>query len=144
MQKRKLIGIISVIIGATILISSQTTLLEISLSPGETDNIGLVGGLVFIIVGIVLLFAKKYDKGSPSFAQRIIDKNKYIERPEEMKSVARDSGYILDKGAREGTNVLKGTEIITVIPGHKIKRGTSRGILEALASGESNFRKRTS
>ena len=144
MQKRKLIGIISIIIGTVILINSQTTLLGVSLSPGGANNFSLIAGLAFVGVGIVLLFSKKYTKGDSDYAQHILDDGKYVDNPIEMKSIAKDSGYSLDKGAKEGTNVLKGTEIITVIPGHKIKRGTSRSILEALASGNSNFRKRTS
>tara|TARA_Y100000034_G_scaffold131854_1_gene193511 strand:+ start:127 stop:561 length:435 start_codon:yes stop_codon:yes gene_type:complete len=144
MQKRKLIGIVSIAIGAIVLITSQTTLLGVSLSPGETDNTGLIGGLAFVIVGIGLFFARKSTKRDSNYAQHILDDDKYVDNPTEMKSIARDSGYSLDKGAKEGTNVLKGTEIITVIPGHKIKRGTSRSILQALASGNSNFRTHTS
>jgi len=52
-------------------------------------------------------------------------------------------GYTLVEGYKEGTRVYKGNEVLTVIPKHaRIEsRGTIKSILEALASGESSFRK---
>ena len=53
-------------------------------------------------------------------------------------------GYVLREGYKEGTRVYKGNEVLTVIPNHRkmAGRGTAKSILEALATGESSFRKR--
>jgi hypothetical protein len=57
MKKRKLLGILSVILGAILIINSQSA---IFLSPGESPiNISLIAGLVFVFVGIWGMFAKQ-------------------------------------------------------------------------------------
>ena len=99
---------------------------------------GLIVGLVFVGVGTLLFFAQK-----GNYAQKILDDRKYVDKTNELKSVARDMGYKLDPGYNEGTRVYKDNQVITVIPNHRtVSRGVSQSILEALATGLPNFRRR--
>ncbi len=77
-----------------------------------------------------------------NYAQEIIDNRKSINKPRDLIKIAKKMGYRLEKGYREGTRVYSQENVITNIP-HKITSGVRKSVLEALASGESNFRKRT-
>ena len=82
-------------------------------------------------------------QGERNYAQEILDRRAYVDDTRELKRIARKMGYDLDEGHKEGTRVYRGGQVLTVIPHHrKIQgRGTLKGILESLATGESSFRK---
>ena len=69
---------------------------------------------------------------------------RYVSSTRELKRIARNSGYKVIDGFREGSRVYDDDKVITVIPNHREVggRGTAIRILEALATGESSFRRR--
>ena len=107
-----------------------------------TNYTGVVNliSIAMLIVGIVLMSSK-----DRNYAQEIIDKGAYMDDTNGLRKIARRMGYDLQEAKREGTRVYSGKAVVTVIPRHrKIQgRGTQKSILEALATGESSFRKRT-
>lgn len=100
--------------------------------------LNLIAIAVFII-GLVLMARR-----DRNYAQEILDQRRFVDSPREYMSIARKMGYPLVEGYKEGTRVLNRDRkgVLTVIPNHKItNRGTCRSILEALATGEPNFRR---
>jgi len=95
--------------------------------------------LIFFVVGILLFFEKQ-----KNYAQEVLESRRYVDKTGELKRIAREMGYELVEGYREGTRVLKGDKVLTVIPkGKRVNgKGTIISILEAMATGESNFRRR--
>jgi len=139
MNKKRILGFSLVLIGAVLIITSQTQILGAVIGLNQiSSSVGLIVGLVFVGVGTLLFFAQK-----GNYAQKILDDRKYVDKTNELKSVARDMGYKLDPGYNEGTRVYKDNQVITVIPNHRtVSRGVSQSILEALATGLPNFRRR--
>jgi len=139
MEKKRILGFVFIILSIGITISNITTtgaVIGTSLS-----NYFSIVAIVLLIVGIILISSR-----DRNYAQEILDNKRYVDKEKEIKSIAKKMGYYIEEAHREGTKVYneKGGDIITVIPHHRrgIKKGTSRNILEALASGESNFKKR--
>ena len=115
---------------------------SVSLTGAAIKNVfsgsnGLTAVILFLI-GLVLISGRERN-----YAREILDQRKYVEDTRELKKIARQMGYELIEGYKEGTRVYNGKEVVTVIPNHrKISgRGVVRGILESLAMGESSFRK---
>lgn len=81
-----------------------------------------------------------------NYAKKILESGRYVNSNRELKRIAKREGYILEDGYREGTIVLhpSNRRVVTVIPNHKTIncRDTIKSILEALATGESSFRRK--
>jgi hypothetical protein len=79
-----------------------------------------------------------------NYAQEILNQRRYVDDTRELKKIAKKMGYTLMEGYKEGTRVYDGESVLTVIPNHRKigGKGTAKSILEALATGESSFRKR--
>ena len=93
--------------------------------------------IVFFVIGVVLLVERE-----GNLAQRVRESGTVITRPKKLKSIARKMGYEI-KEAREGSKVLDYEgKPLTIIPNHDFSRGVYRGIITALATGESSFRRR--
>ena len=78
-----------------------------------------------------------------NLAQKILESGKIIQNPRELKRIANEVGYT-GKESKEGYKVLCNEGILTVIPKHKVSIGVYRSILKALATGKSNYGRRTS
>jgi hypothetical protein len=78
-----------------------------------------------------------------TLAQKIKESGKVINKPNEIVHIAKKSGYVIGDGVREGTPVYdKSGNYIIVIPRHNVSGGVYHNIINELASGKSNFRKR--
>ena len=75
---------------------------------------------------------KEKKKKERNYAQEILDRGTYLERPQEIISLAKQMGFIPQEGYREGTRICnKDGNVITVVPNHRtIVQGTGRGILK--------------
>ena len=139
MKKKIIIGIILAILGIVLIINSQIRILEISLSPSGTEvNINLITGIALLIFGVILMH-----NGGRNYAKEALDNRKYVDNPKEMLSIAKKLGYELRESSKEGKKVYNGKQVIATIPTNhaRISKGASRSILEALATGESSFRR---
>src|SRR3989344_4055894 len=101
MKNKKVLGIISIVLGLLLTINSQINLPGVSLSPGISENISSIIGLFFVIIGALTLMSRR----GPEYAQEILDTNRYIDNPKEMERIAKKSGYRLEDGYKEGTKV---------------------------------------
>lgn len=115
---------------------SNLTIIGAVIGAGASNSLSWIA-IAFFIVGIVLLVERE-----GNLAQRVRESGTVITKPKKMKSIARKMGYEI-KEAREGSKVLDYEgKPLTVIPKHDFSRGTYRGIITALATGESSFRRR--
>ena len=136
MNKKRITGF------AFIVLAIGITLSNISITGAvigtSISNSLSLAAIVFLIIGLVLTFQR-----DRNYAQEILDQRRYVDDNRELKKIARKMGYTLMEGYKEGTRVYSGNEVLTVIPNH-IKicwKGTAKSILEALATGESSFRR---
>lgn len=144
MEKSQLFLSFILIIGGLILIG------DVSLSKvtgnviGETPTIGFSSfGFLFLILGIALLFIGQEGGLEITLAQKIKKSGRLVDSPRELRHIAEKSGYYLGKEVREGTLIEdEYGHRITVIPRHDISSGVARNIINELAKGESNFRRR--
>lgn len=138
MNKKRILGIALIILSSAVIISNINITGAVIGSP-LLISLNLIAVALFII-GIILTIYE-----SKNYAREILERRRYIDDPREMMKIARKCGYTLDKGHREGAKVYNGDNIITVIPTNhpRIDKRVSNSILEALATGESSFRKRT-
>lgn len=136
-MNNKLIGSIFILISIGLTISNFTITGAV-IGTSSSNSLSLVA-IAFLIIGLILTLQRERN-----YAQEILEQRKYVDDTRELKRIAGKMGYTLIDGYKEGTRVYKGNEVLTVIPHHrKIEgKGTVRSILEALATGESSFRKR--
>ncbi len=140
MNKKRIAGFAFIFV-ATGIIFSNTKLTGAAIGSPISNSFNLVA-VVLLVIGLILASQKDNLKYG-NYAYQILESKKYVDNVNELKKIARRSGYTLREGFREGTKVYDDNEqIITVIPNHKRigGKGTSKSILEALASGESNYR----
>ena len=95
--------------------------------------------IVFFIVGI--LFVVREEKEG-NLALKVMESGAVIDNSKRLKRIANKMGYGYKK-VKEGYKVLgEDGKPLTVIPNGYIPKGLSRGILRALATGKSSFRRR--
>lgn len=137
MNKKRIAGFIFIFVAIAIIISNLSITGAV-IGKAISNSLSLIAA-IFLIVGIVLATYK-----GRNIAQEILDTGRYVDSTKYLKKVARKMGYELKEGYKEGTKVCDGDVVITIIPNHrKIRaRGTSISILEALATGQSSFRRR--
>lgn len=137
LNQKRILGF-SLIVIAIVTIISNVSVTGAVIGTSISNSLNLIAVVLFII-GIILTTSK-----DRNYAQEILDQRRYVDDTSELKRIARQMGYTLEEGYNEGTRVYKGKTVLTVIPHHRRiqGRGTVKGILEALASGESSFRRR--
>lgn len=137
MNKKRVVGFvfIALAIGIT---ASNFSITGAVIGTSISNSLSLIA-TAFLVVGLILMSYQ-----DRNYAQEILDQRRYVDDTRELKKIARKMGYNLIEGNKEGTRVYSGNQVLTVIPNHrKIQgRGTVKSILEALATGESSFRKR--
>jgi|TARA_Y100000031_G_C8140395_1_gene347293 hypothetical protein len=140
MNKKQISGIISII--ASFLIVTLNINITGAVIGSSLSNYLSILAIAFFVVGIGLFITSR----DRNYAQEYLDKRKYVSSTRILKSIARKMGYNLIEGFKEGTRVYNGNNVLNVIPNSReVKgKGTSKSILESLATGISNFRKRTS
>ncbi len=137
MKKKRFIGLAFIAI-SLIIIVSNASITGAVIGTSSSNSLSLVA-IIFFVAGLVLMSQR-----DRNYAQEILEQRRYVDDTRELKKIARKMGYNLMEGYKEGTRVYKGNEVLTVISNHrKIEgKGTVKSILEALATGESSFRKR--
>jgi len=135
---KKSLGLVTVVISSIGLILNKSITGAV-IGTTVSNSVSLIAIALFI-VGLTLMASK-----DRNYAQEIIDKGAYMDDTNELRKIARRMGYDLQEAKREGTRVYSGKAVVTVIPRHRKIQGreTQKSILEALATGESSFRKRT-
>lgn len=104
--------------------------------------------ILFLVFGIALLLIKQEGKLEKSLkietlAQKIKKSGKMLDSPKEIIHVAKESGYYTGRELKEGIPIYdKDGQHITTIPRRHISPGTYRNIINSLAKGESNFRRK--
>ncbi len=141
MGKKRTIGILFITISILIAFSNLTIVGAV-IGARASNSLSWIT-IVFFVIGVLLVVRES--EVETNYAQQILDRNKYVPNPREMIKIARKSGeYELVGGHKEGTRVYYGDKVLTIIPNHgTISKGTSKSILESLATGESSFRKRS-
>ena len=136
MSKKRVIGFILVIIAIAILISN-VAITGAVIGTNTSNSLSLIA-VILLVVGLILM-----SRRDRNYAQESLDNGRYTSNTRELKRMARKMGYDLVESNREGTKVYKGRNVITIIPNHRNVegRGTVKRILEALASGESTFKR---
>ena len=137
MRKKRFIGLALIAISLIIIVSNAgITGAVIGIS--SSNSLSLIA-IAFFVIGLILISQRERN-----YAREILEQRRYVDDTRELKKIARKMGYSLMEGYKEGTRVYNRNEVLTVIPNHrKIEgRGTVKSILEALATGESSFRKR--
>ncbi|MEK6914632.1 MAG: type II toxin-antitoxin system HicA family toxin [Nanoarchaeota archaeon] len=139
MRKKRFIGLILIVMSLIILVSNVKITGAVIGAPIST-SINFIA-ITLLVVGLILTSQRERN-----YAQEILEQRRYVDDTRELKKIARKMGYSLIEGYKEGTKIYNENEVLTVIPNHrKIEgRGTVKSILEALATGESSFRKRHS
>ena len=137
MKKKQFLGLVFVVISLIVLISNFSITGAV-IGTSSSNSLSLIA-VIFLVVGLALVSQRERN-----YAQEILEQRRYVDDTRKLKKIARKMGYSLMEGYKEGTRVYNRNEVLTVIPNHrKIEgRGTVKSILEALATGESSFRKR--
>jgi len=137
MKFKRSVGAFLFLIGVIVLISSQSGITGNVVSE-MVDSVSSVFGLLFIIVGLVLMAYRGLER---DLAREIKKRGEVITDPKKLKKVLKKGGY-------EGRDVKEGYQILdregnplTVIPRHNLSRGVFYNILNTLEKGESNFRR---
>ena len=135
-MNKKQIGFILVLLFVVITISN-VTINGAAIGTPVSNSLSLIS-VVFFVVGLTLMLQRERN-----YAREILDQRRYVYDTRELRSVAKRMGYTLVDGFKEGTRVYNGNQVLTVIPHHRHiqGRGTVKSILEALATGESSFRR---
>jgi hypothetical protein len=138
MLLKRILGV-GLLVISIIIIFANKVITGAVIGTNISNSLSFVAVFLFI-VGLVLTITIK----KPNYAQEILQSGRFVDKTNDLKKIARKMGYTLDEGHKEGTRIYDGEDILTVIPNHrKINaRGTVKSILEALASGESSFRRR--
>lgn len=142
MDYKKTLGILFALAGM-ILIFDPLRITGFVIAENIGGEINSVLGLVFVIGGIIFFMAGRTWEGGLelNLAQKILKSRKILEHPREIKSIATQMGYGW-RAVKEGYQILnKDGTPLTVIPKHNVAKGTYYGIMKALATGESSFRK---
>ena len=137
MRKERFLGLFFVVISLLILIS-DVSITSAVIGTTSSNSLSLIA-IVFLAIGLILISQRERN-----YAREILEQRRYVDDTRELKKIARKMGYSLMEGYKEGTRVYNGNEVLTVISNHrKIEgKGTVKSILEALATGESSFRRR--
>lgn len=141
-MKKIVVGFVLILFSIGLTIFNSTGITGAVIGTPLGNSISFLAAVCFIL-GLVLM---TYELRRKNYAEEILKQGRYVDDTRELKSIARKCGYRLDEGHREGTRIIKDDgEVLTVIPNHRRieGRGTVRGILKALATGESTFRQRT-
>ena len=134
------------VLGVFFIINSKANITGAVIGISINSTFSLILGIAFVFVSVILFIVGKEDleqrlnEAGIALQQRRI----YTKRNELIRLAIR-CGYELSKGRREGTLVKDPHTgaIITVISDHPtILYGTSRGIMRALATGQSSYRRR--
>lgn len=136
MNKKRIIGFVFIVLAIGITLSN-VSITGAVVGTSISNSFSLVA-VIFLIFGFILTFQR-----DRNYAQEILDEGKYVDDTRELKKIARIMGYTLMEGYKEGTRVYNRNEVLTVIPNHRKigGKGTAKSILEALATGESSFRR---
>jgi len=107
-----------------------------------SGSLSIFGFVVALVSGIIFASGLE-ERVNDNPAAKLLKGGTVYTKSKELVSLARDCGYTLEPGRKEGTVVLKEGKIIAVIPNHKsLNKYTAKGIMKAYASGESSFRKK--
>jgi hypothetical protein len=137
MNKKRITGFVFIVLAIGITISNISitgAVIGVTIS----NSLSLVS-IILLVVGLILVTHQ-----DRNYAQEILNQRRYVDDTRELKKIAKKMGYTLMEGYKEGTRVYDGESVLTVIPNHRKigGKGTAKSILEALATGESSFRKR--
>jgi hypothetical protein len=142
MNKKRILGISLFLLGVVlIVVSTSPTPTGAAIGTGQYGNSLSLVGLVLIIGGMVVLMAKAQLE---NLAQEVLNSGRHVGKSKELKKISNKMGYS-GKNVREGYQVRdEDGNVITVIPNHnEINSYVSKSVLKALATGESNYGKRT-
>ena len=131
--------------GIFILVSSQSGMTGNVVSE-RVSSVSSILSLV-LIVGGILFMAEGREKKEGNLAQKILDSGAIITDSRKLRKlankIAKQQGYS-GREVKEGYQILDANgNPLTVIPKSHISKGVYYNIMGALATGESNFRKRT-
>lgn len=138
MEKRKILGIVLFLIGGFLIFNSFSGMTGFVVAENIEKNISSIIGLMLVIGGIVLFVRGK----EGNLALEIKKSGAIITNPKKLRKISNKMGYE-GRLVKEGYQVLNNGRPLTVIPNHNISTGVYRSIINALSTGESNFRKRT-
>jgi|TARA_Y100000310_G_C20586980_1_gene765940 hypothetical protein len=140
MKPKKILGISFILLGVIISVSNLS--ITGAVIGSSLSNYFSFLAIAFLLVGVLLMMASR----DRNYAQEILDRGVYENRTRKLKKIARKMGYELEGGHKEGTRVYNDETVLTVIPHGKEVHGTGtqKSILEALATGISSFRRKTS
>lgn len=143
----KIMGVLLLLIGFIFIFSSFSKLTGNIVAEKITGSIASWIGLVFLVGGFAFFLMGK-EKGregklETNLAQQVINDRKIITKSRDLINISKKMGY-QGRQVKEGYQVLgRDGKPLTVIPRHKeVSGGVYQSVIEALATGESSFRKR--
>ncbi len=99
-----------------------------------------IASLIMLVAGLVLFIIEGEHERNLAF--ETLKSGAVITDPRKIEKIARKMGYTEGREVREGYQILDDRgKPLTVIPRHNISGGVYRGIMKALSTGESTFRK---
>lgn len=146
MQMEKIIGALMFFIGTILILNSFSGITGFVVAESIGKGISSILGFA-LIVGGILFMAEGREEKEGNLAQKILDSGAIILDPRKLRKIAkkisRQQKYF-GKEVKEGYQILDANgNPLTVIPHNHISKGVYHNIMEVLATGESNFRKRT-
>jgi hypothetical protein len=129
MKKERFFGIVFILFSFFVLsLNLNFTGAVVGVSSGSLNFIAII----FLVVGSALLIHENK-------LEKLIS-HKFIDDPRRIKQIAQKMGYHDGREVKEGYQILKKGKPLTVIPRHHISKGVYHSIMNALSTGESNFR----
>lgn len=137
------------IIGVFLLASSESGITGNVISE-RVSAVSSIFSLMLVIGGVLVFMTEREKKEGgleKNLAREILQNKQIILDPRKLRKIAnkiaKQQGYS-GREVKEGYQILDANgNPLTVIPHKNISRGVYYSIMEALATGESNFRKRT-
>ena len=133
-------GVVLFWIGVAFILNSFSGITGYVVAEEIGKSVSSILGLVFVVGGLALFI--RGNKLKTSLAEEVKKSGVVITNPKKLVSLAKQIGYP-GRNRKEGYQVLDLRGVpITIIPRHRsIKKGTYRGIITALSTGESSFRR---
>ncbi len=137
MKTSRIISLLLVLFGFIFVFNSLSGITGNIIIEKFDEQVSSIFGLVLILLGLIV-FLSGLEK---NLAQEVMESGAVITDPRKLRKIATRMGYS-GRNVKEGYQILdRAGKPLTVIPRH-LKYGTYKSIIEALATGESSFRKR--
>ena len=146
LKLQRIFGGALILTGFIFILNSLSSITGFIISQNLGKGVGSIFGLVFIICGI-LIFVSSREVKEGNLAKQLLENGAIVQDSKKLRKIAKkvgkQEGYF-GREVEEGYQILnKNKKPLTVIPRHNISAGVYRSIMNALVTGESNFRKRT-